>query len=255
MGLLLRGIFPKIISAVTFYTCIPIPSHWPQDFRGIAQYAPLVGLGLGGGISLLDWGLQGVGIPLIVRSGLLVGAGLLLTGGLHLDGAMDTADGLAVFDPDRRLAVMTDSRSGAFGVMAAVMVILLKVLALNALPESRAVILVLSAGWARWGQLWAIANYPYLKAQGKGAFHKEAIQSPWQTVPSLFLLVGLGVMFYTLNPTQLRLTIGLTIAGPITAYLTGRWLQHKLGGQTGDTYGAIVEWTEALLLCGATALV
>lgn len=255
MGLLLRGIFPKIISAVTFYTCIPIPPHWPQDFRGIAQYAPLVGLGLGGGIGLLDWGLQGLGIPLIVRSGLLVGAGLLLTGGLHLDGAMDTADGLAVVDPDRRLAVMADSRSGAFGVMAAVMVILLKVLALNSLPNSRAVILVLIAGWARWGQLWAIAAYPYLKAQGKGALHKQAIQSRWQTVPSLLLLVGLGVFLYTLNPTQPRLTIGLTIAGPITAYLTGAWLQHKLGGQTGDTYGAIVEWTEAFLFCVATALV
>ncbi|MBD2329868.1 adenosylcobinamide-GDP ribazoletransferase [Alkalinema sp. FACHB-956] len=251
---MLRGILPKFISAVTFYTCLPVPSHWPQDFRGIAQFAPWVGLGLGLGLGLLDWGLQGLHLPLLARSGLLVGAGLRLTGGLHLDGAMDTADGLAVMDPDRRLTVMADSRTGAFGAMVAVMILVLKILALSSLPTGRPMILALTLGWARWGQLWAIAAYPYLKAQGKGAFHKEAIQSRWQTVPNLLLLIALGGFLSVFHPAQSRLALGLTIAGPLTAYLTGAWLQHKLGGQTGDTYGAIVEWTEALLFCVATAL-
>ncbi|PHM07277.1 adenosylcobinamide-GDP ribazoletransferase, partial [Nostoc sp. 'Peltigera malacea cyanobiont' DB3992] len=36
------------------------------------------------------------------------------------------------------------------------------------------------------------------------------------------------------------------------ATLTGAWFNHKLGGHTGDTYGAVVEWTEALFLCVLT---
>ncbi|WP_375340718.1 adenosylcobinamide-GDP ribazoletransferase [Okeania sp. SIO2C9] len=31
--------------------------------------------------------------------------------------------------------------------------------------------------------------------------------------------------------------------------MTGAWFNYCLGGHTGDTYGAVVEWTEALLLC------
>jgi len=41
--------------------------------------------------------------------------------------------------------------------------------------------------------------------------------------------------------------------GGTIAVLTGAWFNHK-GGHTGDTYGAVVEWTEALLLCLLTAL-
>jgi adenosylcobinamide-GDP ribazoletransferase len=33
------------------------------------------------------------------------------------------------------------------------------------------------------------------------------------------------------------------------------WFARKLGGHTGDTYGAVVEWTEALFLVVGTALV
>ncbi|MFM7615455.1 MAG: adenosylcobinamide-GDP ribazoletransferase, partial [Synechococcales cyanobacterium] len=32
----------------------------------------------------------------------------------------------------------------------------------------------------------------------------------------------------------------------------GAWFNHQLGGHTGDTYGAVVEWTESLLLIGLT---
>ncbi len=50
--------------------------------------------------------------------------------------------------------------------------------------------------------------------------------------------------------------LGMAIARiAIRQLLLGAWFNRKLGGHTGDTYGAVVEWTEALLLCVLTGLV
>jgi adenosylcobinamide-GDP ribazoletransferase len=232
----------QVLAGLTFYTCLPVPRSWPIEFQGIARVAPLIGLLIGALLGGLDWGLTWLGIPILTRSAIVVAVWIFLTGGLHLDGAMDTADGLAVMDLERRLQVMADSRTGAFGAMAAVILILLKTVALSELTSDRGWFLMAVAGWGRWGQLIAIAQYPYLKPTGKGAFHKESIKSVWEAVPTLIVLIGLSLW---IRP--------ILVIGAAIAVLVGMGLNQKLGGQTGDTYGAIVEWTEALLLCVLTA--
>ncbi|HEY9617843.1 MAG TPA: adenosylcobinamide-GDP ribazoletransferase [Microcoleaceae cyanobacterium] len=242
------------LGAIAFYTCFPIPHHWSLNFDGIARWATAVGLLIGSLLGLLDLGLQQLTMPVLVRSAVIVGVWLALTGGLHLDGAMDTADGLAVLDPKRRLEVMADSHSGAFGVMAAAMILLLKVTALGSLESDRWIALIAAAGWGRWGQLVAIVRYPYLKPTGKGAFHKPAIRSAWDILPSTVLLLVLGGIMFYLQPNHWSLVVGITLGGAGLALVPGAWFHHQLGGHTGDTYGAVVEWTEALLLCGLTML-
>ncbi|MBC7968738.1 MAG: adenosylcobinamide-GDP ribazoletransferase [Verrucomicrobia bacterium] len=237
------------LGAIAFYTCLPLPQRWMLTFNGIARWAPVVGLAIGGLVGLLDFGLYDVGMPILTRSAIAVAVWVALTGGLHLDGAMDTADGLAVLDPQRRLQVMADSHTGAFGAMAAGIILLLKVTALADLASHRWLVLMLVAAWGRWGQVVAIVRYPYLKPEGKGAFHKKALRSWWDAVPTLILLLVLSGLLGWLSLLPWR-TVGLAIVGGGTiAVLTGAWFNHQLGGQTGDTYGAIVEWTEALLLC------
>jgi len=245
----------SLLGAIAFYTCLPIPARWPLNFTGIAVWAPLVGLGIGGLLSLLDASLLALGMdPPLLRSALVVALWIGVTGGLHLDGAMDTADGLAVLDPQRRLDVMADSRSGAFGVMAAIVIVGLKTTALSEIATDRWVVLLAAAGWGRWGQLVAIACYPYLRAAGKGAFHKAAIHSWRQTLLPLALLLALSSLLIVLQPETDIAAILLASLGLAIALLTGAWFNHKLGGHTGDTYGAVVEWTETLLLCGASLL-
>jgi adenosylcobinamide-GDP ribazoletransferase len=214
----------------------------------------MIGLGIGGALGASDQILQMIGMPILVRSAILVLLWVVITGGLHLDGAMDTADGLAVLDPQRRLEVMADSRTGAFGVMAAIAILLLKTTALASLESDRWFALVEAAGWGRWGQLVAIARYPYLKPEGKGAFHKAAIHSLWEAIPTLLLLLGLSGLLVGLHFISWQAAAGMALSGSTIAPLAGVWFNHKLGGQTGDTYGAIVEWTEALVLGLATVL-
>ncbi|WP_442957354.1 adenosylcobinamide-GDP ribazoletransferase [Phormidium sp. CCY1219] len=247
------AIFGKLRSglaaAIAFYTCLPVPLNWTLEFRGIARFAPWIGVAIGLLLGLLDGLLQLLEMPVLTRSAIVVIAWIAITGGLHLDGAIDTADGLGVQDPQRRLEVMADSVTGAFGVMAAIALILLKTAALTDLDAHRAIVLIAAAGWGRWGQLVAIARYPYLKATGKGAMHKESMHSPWDLLPGLLLLWGLSGVQLLLGSDEWIVAAGMATGGSAIAILTGAWFNYKLGGHTGDTYGAVVEWTEALFLC------
>ena len=249
-----RSLLYSLLGAVTFYTCIPIPACWALEFRGIARWAPLIGFLIGGILGIVDVGMQQLGVPLLTRSALVVVIWIALTGGLHLDGVMDTADGLAVQDKERRLAVMADSATGAFGAMAATALLLLKTAALTDIESYRWFAFMASAGWGRWGQVVAIAFYPYLKPTGKGAFHKQAIRIPYDILLGLLLLLGLCGLPLFLDTSSGWQSVVMAVVGCAIAFLTGAWFYRQLGGHTGDTYGAVVEWTEALFLCMFTAI-
>ncbi len=269
-GFWMRRSWASWNAALMFYTCLPIPPNWPLEFQWIARWVPWVGVVVGGVLALVNMALAVLQLPYAVSSALVVAAGIALTGGLHLDGVMDTADGLAVPDVSRRLAVMADSRMGAFGAMAAIVLVLLKTLSLTALTGSRSFkyvfeeasfsdtfshvfIFVAVAVWGRWAQQWAIARYPYLKKEGKGAFHKAALPSVRYTLPSLVAIVSLSFGFAGLGWVPWLLVWRSVIGGFVLSLLTSAYFYKQLGGHTGDTYGAVVEWTEALLLCSLTA--
>jgi adenosylcobinamide-GDP ribazoletransferase len=242
----------SLLAALTFYTCFPVSPNLKLDFSRIARWAPIVGLLLGGGLGLVDLCLDWLNVPIFTRSSLIVVLWIWWTGGLHLDGAMDAADGLAVQDPDRRLIVMSDSVTGAFGAMVSVAIILLKTCALTEITHDRLWILPLVAGWSRWGQVLAIALYPYLKIQGKGAFHRQGMNIPQDISIGLACIVAVTSCQIYLQPAHglsivLRSAASCGIAG-----LTGYYFDRRLGGHTGDTYGAVVEWTETFILCLCT---
>lgn len=239
----------SFLGAVTFYTTIPFPRSWQLEFQQIARWAPCIGLLLGGLLGLIDTSLAFLRIPELTRSAMIVAIWLALTGGLHLDGAMDAADGLAVGDRARRLEVMRDSVTGAFGVMAAAIILLLKVAALSDLHSFRPLALMGAAAWGRWGQVAAIAFYPYLRPTGKGAFHKENLRFPQDICLGLVFLLGFTATIFWLHPHPWRIALGISLTGSAIALLAGFWFYRQLEGHTGDTYGAVVEWTEALSMC------
>lgn len=241
------------LGAITFYTIISVPSSWQLKFEGIARYASYVGLLLGLILVLVDGILNLWGLPILTRSALLVSLWVFLTGGLHLDGVMDTADGLAVFNnPQKRLEVMKDSVTGAFGVMAGAFVIILKIVALSDLLLHRDLILIVVTGWGRWAQLVAIACYPYLRPQGKGAFHKQYSYPLFDVIFSSGFYGIFSIIVILCDPTLGGLLLKMLECGILIGLLTGYWFHRQLGGHTGDTYGAVIEWTEALFLCVLT---
>lgn len=250
----LRAFIQKFLGAIVFYTQIPLPHSLPLDFDGIARFAPLVGMGIGGILGGVAWLLVGLTpiAPLLLAT-LVTALWVWITGALHLDGAMDTADGLACMDRDRRLDVMRDPHSGAFGIVTAIVILLVKTAAM--VPDTAAVdspvilLLPLICGWARWGQLIAIVRFPYLRAEGKGKLHKTAIRGFRDALPSLLILLGGQLVAYNLDLLSWEQMVMMPIAALFFSWGFSTWIDSKLDGHTGDTYGAIVEWTETFLLC------
>ncbi len=220
------------------------------DFSRITRWAPIMGLVIGGVLAISDYGLTLVEMPIVVRSTVVVLLWVWLTGGLHLDGAMDTADGLAVTSPERRLSVMADSLTGAFGVISAIGILGLKVVSLSAIgSDGRWLALLVIPGWARWAQVLAVALYPYLKTEGKGAMHNKGVE-PWPDLLgglAALGLVALGLAY--LQPQAWLLILAVQGVGLGLSYPISRYFDWRLGGHTGDTYGAVVEWVEAIGLC------
>ncbi|WP_072620617.1 adenosylcobinamide-GDP ribazoletransferase [Spirulina major] len=248
-----KKFFWSFSSALVFYTRLPLPPHWPLRFERIARWAPLIGIVLGWGLGAIDWGLMQGGLSSLLRAIALALLWVWWTGGLHLDGAMDTADGLAVLDPERRLAVMRDSAAGAFGVMAAIAILALKTAALVEFANPGFAIAAV-AGWGRWGQGVAIAAYPYLRPTGKGAIHKTHQKLPQDVLLGLVCLLSLAALHISLHREKyIIILLGHGFLAVLTVGI-GSWLARQFQGHTGDTYGAVVEWTEALGLVGLTML-
>ena len=124
--------------AVQFFTRLPVTGRladWvgysPAMLRASAAHFPGVGWLVGGATAALSAILLAV-LPASAMTPLVVAvlgtaAGVLMTGAFHEDGLADVADGLGgSSDRTRALLIMKDSRVGAFGALALVLVILAK---------------------------------------------------------------------------------------------------------------------------------
>ena len=160
-------------------------------------------------MGMLDWGMLGSVLEACSDSiGLGGSLGIAVTAGAP-DGAMEAAEGWRYRPRESRKAA--GQRSGAFGAMAAIAIMLLKTAALSDLNNYRWLALMGVAGWGRWAQLVAIARYPYLRAEGKGAFHKESIYSPFDFIPGVLLLLSLSVVQVVLEGDRWLLAVGMAL--------------------------------------------
>lgn len=236
-----------LLLAVQFLTLLPVPlraAPRPQDWGRSALAFPLVGLLLG----LLLAGVQrllGHADPQL-QAALLVALWALASGGLHLDGLADSADAWlgGHGDRERTLAIMKDPRSGPAGVIAIVLVLLLKFAAVAALLKSGAwLALVLAPLLGRTALLALLRTTPYARPGGMG----DAMAAHLPRGLSLLLVV----IVLAALPLAGKMGVVAVLAA-LPAWLLLRWLMlRRLGGATGDTLGAAVELTEAVVLLAA----
>ncbi|WP_342716259.1 adenosylcobinamide-GDP ribazoletransferase [Paenibacillus catalpae] len=246
-------------AALQFLTRIPVPMTVPFESVMLARtviYFPAAGFFIGaflaGGFAVLD--LFSPAMPAAV---LLLAVWTALSGGLHLDGWMDTADGVLSHRPrERMLEIMKDSRVGAMGVIAAVLLLLFKFTLLaewTGQGDGVHALSLLAVGpiWSRWWMGAAIAGWPNAR-QGEGIGALFHLASSRQVTAGFVAAIVGTVICTTLNgfywSETLLVLAGCILLTLITGSIMARWLNRKLGGLTGDTYGALNEAVEAVLL-------
>lgn len=237
--------------AFQFLTIIPLPFtiNW-RDEREIGRAMalfPLVGLILGAGLAGLDRLLSPYLAPGLSAALLLVVLAAV-TGALHLDGVADVADGLAARgDRERFLAVMKDSRTGAVGVVALVLLLLLKWQAIATLPVAvRWQGLLLAPALGRFAMVAVAALARRARVDGLGAACVAGAGWP-QLITAMLLTATAGITL--LGHTGVTaLVVALVIGYGVRSYF-----HHRLGGITGDIIGCAGELSEtaALILIAA----
>ena len=236
----------KFILSITFLTRLPIPTPkivTPQDIAGSTPFFPIVGLILGGILVGIDYFCSHFWNQLVSNTAVVIGL-IALTGGLHIDGLMDTCDGIfSNKDRDRTLEIMRDSRLGAMGVLGGICIILMKITFLYGIKgEMRIPTLLIFPTIGRWTMVYAISFFPY--ARTTSGLGKPYVQ---HSKRYHFLIASILGLIVTI-PLLLWKTIPIYIViGFSTWFMTYR-LSKRLGGLTGDTYGAICETMETLTL-------
>ena len=223
----------------------------PRNISHSRAFYPAIGLMIGLVLVGVEEGSSRVfSEPL--TAAFLVAVMIIVTRGLHLDGLMDVFDGVfGGFTPERRLEIMRDSRVGAFGVIGAIAVLLLKygaLVSLLMLPQpGKELALFLFPTLSRWTMVVLLGAFPYVRTQGLGSpFHGTGIKiaTTIAGISALAASVLLGGF------AGLGLFFGVTVV----AWLMGWAIAKTLGGLTGDAYGATNEIIETVVLIVATAL-
>jgi adenosylcobinamide-GDP ribazoletransferase len=197
------------------------------------------------------WGADRIW-PALVGAAVVVAADLVITGILHVDGLADAADGLlAPLPRSRRLEVMADPVTGAFGTAAVAVVLVLRVAALASISPAP---LLLAGLWCASRTTMAVIarTLPYARPTGLAGAFLGGRPLPVALLGTV-LASGLVIAGGGRLPSRAVgvLAVGACLAaGGLVATLAHR----RLGGFTGDVLGAagVVGETVGLLVLAAT---
>ncbi len=266
-----RAWWQDISSALRFLTRLPLPlpraaapvepdffdeaeeeeqeASAPRSLGRAVRAFPLIGalLGIAAGFAFAI--VTGVGLPALVAGVIAVALLALMTGALHEDGLADMADGFGGGQTiEKKLAIMRDSRIGAYGVMALVMVLAAKVGAVADLHDIGVVMsgLICAAAASRAAMPAMMRWLPVARADGPGAAAgRPSSEHVWT---GIVIAAILSVLLLTWSGL-----VALLIAA-LGVFAVGLLARRQIGGHTGDVLGATQQISELLFLLALAAI-
>lgn len=244
------------LSAVMFYTRIPVPSwtgHSEDQFAASIRYLPLIGWIVGGIGALVILG-AGYLFPPAVCALLSVAATVWVTGAFHEDGFADVCDGFGGgWTTERILDIMKDSRLGAYGAIGIMLLIGLKVATLTALLGYN-----LSYGIAAGLLAHILSRLAAVTIVHTHTYARKDAGSKVKPVSKGISTVGLIVASIWVIPALLLIDSWSILTVLPLIYLVREYLatyfQRWIGGYTGDCLGAVQQVTEVVTLLYCLAL-
>ncbi|MBO9647439.1 MAG: adenosylcobinamide-GDP ribazoletransferase [Variovorax sp.] len=239
--------------ALQFFTRVPVTgplAGWvgfsPAMLRASAAHFPGVGWLVGAVAAGVFW-LAQAGLPglagALVAAALSTIATVLMTGAFHEDGLADVADGLGgSADRARALEIMKDSRIGAFGAIALVLALGLKVLLLAMLAGQGAsavvAALVCAHVLSRLAPLFLIRWLPYVGDESAASKSKPLADAIGGSALVVGILWSLPAMAWLAAVHGAMRGLAPVALGALAALFMARLLWRRLRGFTGDGLGA-----------------
>jgi adenosylcobinamide-GDP ribazoletransferase len=248
----------EFLNALRFMTIFPVPSsdteNAPDWLSRCAKYFPAVGIcvGLVSSAVLL---LAGAVWDPVIAALLAVAVSIVVTGALHEDGLADTADGFGGgWSVEKRLAIMKDSRIGAYGALALMFGIALRVTALADMPLwSGAASLIAAHAAARITPAFVMKALPY--AGDTAAMKVSYIDAPVSANDVWFALIVVAGASVPLTFVSISSVISGLLLGTLLAAAVALWARKLIDGYTGDVLGAIEQMFEIGFLLGVAAVI
>jgi adenosylcobinamide-GDP ribazoletransferase len=250
----LRGFGSDFLAAVQFLTRIPvsIPFHSADSLARSVKFFPVVGLLVGAGAALVHLvlapHLQRIVVAFLVMTFLL-----LITGLIHEDGLADAADGFGGgWNRDKILLIMRDSRIGSYGAAALTLSLLSRILLLSSLPLALVPqYLIATRVLGQWTTLPLSFYLSSARAQSEDGMNGQGARIA--RITSLGSLIAGTIFSFAVVIALLRAQAVFAIGVAIVVTLaSGLYFQKRIGGVTGDCFGAANQIAEvAVYLCGA----
>lgn len=236
---------------VQFMTRIPINKSFSceqENFRRGTVFMPVIGL-LVGGIQWIVYKLCIMVLPVNVSVAIILLLGIMLTGALHLDGLGDMSDGFFAFKGnDKIIEIMKDSRIGSYACATIVMDIILKYSLLCSIVPRFSFIIVAAPVIGRFSIVFIAFIGKTAKKTGTGNFF---IGNIGKLQMFLALVVTIAILLCGMNPKYVAIMIPAAL---IMALLINVFCNKKIGGLTGDLFGADNEMVEILTMLIAAVI-
>ena len=251
-----------IARSAGFLSRLPVPARFFDTHDGSLSRAsgmfPIAGLVIALYPGLVILVLSALGANAAVTALLALMVLLGVTGALHEDGLADSADSFgARGGRDHMLEIMKDSHIGTYGVLALIISIALRAVALTILLSVvggwSAFFLVLAvAAVSRAAMVWHWSDLPPARQDGVAA----SVGAPDDSAKNMALALGCGLFLVLAGLSAGVLAAAFALV--VLAAAVGLWtstVRNRLGGHTGDTLGATQQIGETACLVTLALLV
>jgi adenosylcobinamide-GDP ribazoletransferase len=231
------------LSALMFYTRIPIPGHYrfhESYLQESSRYFVLIGWIIGG----IAWGSFEL-FHLIFHQEISIALSMLVTiratGAFHEDGLADVCDGLGGgWDKEKILTIMKDSRLGTFGVLGLISIIGIKFMTLNSISSDFiGVAMILGHVLSRMTAIHMMRRGRYVgnfeQAKSGSAAHKPSLSTYLTNI-----LLTLPCAFFIPHREGLLVIVGLWLLELYAFRYFNKWIK----GYNGDCLGALQQVSE-----------
>ncbi len=249
----------RFISILQFLTRISIKKdigYDPHMERGIVYFpvvGAIIGLLLFVGFRAFSWLFSGIDNIYLLATLILI-LELIITGGLHMDGFGDTFDGFFSYrSKDRILEIMKDPRLGTNGLLAIVVLVVLKIVAMATLIYyNMAVYLIFMPIVGRLAGVFLTYKTRPARENGMGNMFIGKCSTSALVLASLFTALSAIAIEYLIGFKTYIFIYLYLIGSMVLIFVLSRLLiglsYRRIDGITGDLLGCVIEISEVVFL-------